>query len=70
MPLETREKVEQVAEEQGLGSRSEAILFLVALGLMALPHLLNPRTMKEATRKMEREAQYSVRKRARRVKKA
>ncbi len=62
IPLETREKVDHVAQEQGLGSRSEAILFLVALGLMALPYLLNPTTVKEAARKVEREAKILQRK--------
>jgi hypothetical protein len=62
MPLETREKVDRVAEEHGLGSRSEAIFFLIALGLMALPHLLNPHAVKDAARKAEREVQVSRRK--------
>ena len=63
MPLETREKVDRVAEEHGLGSRSEAMLFLIALGLMALPYLLNPDTIKKAARTAERTAQASGRKR-------
>ena len=59
MPFTTREKVDRVAEQQGLGSRSEAMLFLITLGLMALPYLLNPTTVKEAARKVERTSQTS-----------
>jgi hypothetical protein len=60
--METRDKVDRVAEEQGLGSRSEALLFLVALRLMALPYLLDPTRVKEAARKVERGAKISQRK--------
>ena len=66
MPLEIREKVDHVKEERGLGSRSEAMLFLIGLALMALPYLLNPDTVRNATRKAERNAGISRRKGRRR----
>lgn len=35
------------------------MLFLITLGLMGLPYLLNPNTVKQAARKVERDAQPS-----------
>ncbi len=62
MPLEIREKVDHVKEERGLGSRSEAMLFLIGLALAALPYLLSPDAIKKATRKAERAASIPRRK--------